>query len=81
MGGSPKKGSPSRIITTGDATKAPKQEEAKGGLSTPTSITMKNSFLISNADESFDNYYASMKKQGRKIGGGNQSPDRSDMKE
>jgi len=39
-----------------------KKEEAKG-LSTPTSISMKNSFIIKNADESFDTYYQTMKKK------------------
>lgn len=32
-------------------------------LTTPTSISMMNSFVIKNADQSFDHYYASMKKR------------------
>ena len=32
-------------------------------LTTPTSISMMNSFIIKNADQSFDQYYASMKKR------------------
>jgi hypothetical protein len=32
-------------------------------LTTPTSISMLNSFIIKNADQSFDHYYASMKKR------------------
>ena len=32
-------------------------------LTTPTSISMLNSFLIKNADKSFDQYYNHMKKR------------------
>jgi len=32
-------------------------------LSTPTSVSMQNSFIIKNADQSFDHYYAQMKKR------------------
>ena len=32
-------------------------------LTSPTSISMKNSFLIKNADQSFDTYYGIMKKR------------------
>jgi hypothetical protein len=32
-------------------------------LTTPTSISMMNSFIIKNADTSFDHYYSSMKKR------------------
>ena len=32
-------------------------------LTTPTSISMMNSFIIKNADTSFDQYYTSMKKR------------------
>lgn len=38
-------------------------------LLTPTSITMKNAFIIKNADSSFDHYFHMMKK--RKGGFGN----------
>ena len=34
-----------------------------GQLTTPTSISMMNSFIIKNADTSFDHYYSSMKKR------------------
>ena len=33
------------------------------GLSSPTSISMQNSFIIKNADESFDAYYQQMKRR------------------
>jgi len=33
------------------------EEEKESGLASPTSITMQNSFVIKNADESFDAYY------------------------
>jgi hypothetical protein len=33
------------------------------GLSSPTSISMQNSFIIKNADESFDLYYQQMKRR------------------
>ena len=39
----------------------------ESGLASPTSISMQNSFIIKNADESFDAYYTQMKK--RKQGG------------
>jgi hypothetical protein len=44
------------------------QESAKEGepgeeLLTPTSISMKNAFIIKNADASFDQYYQMMKKR------------------
>lgn len=43
-------------------------------LTTPTSISMINSFIIKNADTSFDYYYASMKKRGKV-----QSPGKPDV--
>lgn len=39
-------------------------------LTTPTSISMMNSFIIKNADTSFDQYYTSMKKRKQMQGGG-----------
>jgi hypothetical protein len=39
----------------------------ESGLASPTSISMQNTFIIKNADESFDAYFAQMKK--RKFGG------------
>jgi hypothetical protein len=32
-------------------------------LASPTSLSMKNSFIIQNADESFDAYYSQMRKR------------------
>lgn len=72
---SPKKRghSPSKTMTEGDPSATAKGgEQAKGkekdGLSSPTSISMASSFIIKNADQSFDAYYQSMKK--RKAQGG-----------
>ena len=31
--------------------------DKEGGLASPTSISMQNSFIIKNADESFDAYF------------------------
>ena len=39
------------------------EEEKESGLASPTSITMQNSFIIKNADESFDAYYHQMRKR------------------
>jgi hypothetical protein len=39
------------------------KEQKESGLASPTSINMKNSFIIKNADESFDAYYHIMKKR------------------
>ena len=44
-----------------------KTEKKESGLASPTSISMQNSFIIKNADESFDAYFQIMKK--RKMGG------------
>ena len=47
---------------------APEAKDKKeSGLASPTSITMRDSFIIKNADESFDLYYQQMRK--RKLGG------------
>jgi hypothetical protein len=40
-------------------------DEKHDGLSSPISIEMKQSFIISNADDSFDAYYQSMRKRGK----------------
>lgn len=37
--------------------------EARAQLTSPTSITMQNSFIVKNADESFDAYYHTMRKR------------------
>jgi len=40
------------------------QEKANNeGLTSPTSVSMRDSFIIKNADESFDAYYAQMRKR------------------
>ena len=39
-----------------------KEEKKESGLATPTSISMQTTFIITNADESFDAYYHMMKK-------------------
>lgn len=46
-------------------------EDKKDGLSSPTSLTMQQSFIIKNADDSFDAYYQSMRKRqkGMTMGG------------
>ena len=40
-----------------------KEHAAGEGLLTPTSIQLKNAFIIKNADASFDQYYTMMKKR------------------
>jgi len=50
-------GSPSK------KTRETQEGEKREGLSSPTSVSMQNSFIIKNADESFDVYYQSMKKR------------------
>ena len=41
-------------------------DQRESGLASPTSISMQNSFIIKNADSSFDAYYQQMRK--RKLG-------------
>lgn len=48
--------------TLGGTNKDEKKKE-KDGLSSPTSISMRDSFIIKNADQSFDLYYQSMRKR------------------
>ena len=57
-------GSPEKNTREGGASHGANRE----GLGTPTSVTMKNTFIIKNADQSFDQYHAQMKK--RKMFGG-----------
>ena len=59
----PKPGkSPSKkTAETGD-----EKKDKESGLASPTSVTMQTSFIIKNADESFDAYHQQMKK--RKLG-------------
>jgi hypothetical protein len=42
-------------------------EKKESGLASPTSISMQNSFIIKNADESFEAYFQQMRR--RKLGG------------
>lgn len=49
------------------ATKKEKNQEEEKGLVSPTSLQMAGTFIIKNADPSFDSYYHMMKK--RKAGG------------
>lgn len=44
------------------------KEKKESTLASPTSNSMQNSFIIKNADESFDAYYQVMKK--RRLGQG-----------
>ena len=37
-------------------------------LESPTSISMKNSYIIKNADPSFEAYYNAMKKRNKLLG-------------
>lgn len=46
-------------------------EETHVDLESPTSISMKNSYIIKNADPSFENYYNSMRKRNKLLGGTN----------
>lgn len=54
--------SPSKTTATVDAS-ASKEDKKKDGISSPTSISMRDSFIIKNADSSFDAYYQSMRKR------------------
>lgn len=60
-----KKRPPKQLTTAGGA--AEPKEKKESGLGSPMSIKMQSSFIIKNADESFDAYYQIMKK--RKLGG------------
>ena len=53
-----------------DAEKNPLEDSM---LTSPTSLSMKNSFLIKNSGKGFDNYYLTLKK--RKIDMKSHSPD------
>lgn len=57
-----------RAALTNTTEKEDKEEKKESGLATPTSISMQNTFIITNADDSFDNYFHMMKK--RKYGQG-----------
>lgn len=55
--------SPKKKTLNKSPTKGGHNEEEQKGLSSPTSVSMQNSFIIKNADESFDVYYHQMKKR------------------
>lgn len=52
---------PPKTAKQGNTHQEKNQEESQHELSSPTSITMRNTFIIKNADSSFDNYYQMMK--------------------
>jgi hypothetical protein len=58
--------SPSKTMAEAVETTASKDEKKKekDGLSSPTSISMRNSFIIKNADQSFEVYYKKRKAAG-----------------
>jgi hypothetical protein len=60
---------------SGDHGKGASGEEK--GLSSPTSVSMQNSFIIKNADESFDLYYQQMKRRRHLVSGFTQNLDAS----
>lgn len=66
VGKSPKK-KVEGVPAEGDA------EKKESGLASPTSISMQNSFIIKNADESFEAYFQQMRR--RKQGGHNANMD------
>lgn len=39
------------------------KEKKESGLASPTSISMQNSFIIKNADESFEAYFQQMRRR------------------
>jgi len=47
----------------GDVIEGSKEKKKESGLASPTSISMQNTFIIMNADDSFDQYYAQMRKR------------------
>lgn len=64
MTGGKKTGLQSSLEKEKTAKKEEKKDEKKeSGLASPTSISMQNSFIIQNADESFDAYFHAMKKR------------------
>ena len=70
-----KSASPSKLTAKARrAGKKPGEEEAKekkeSGLASPTSISMQNSFIIKNADDSFDAYFHQMRRRKTQVGGG-----------
>jgi len=65
MGGS----SPSKKPSL-DFTQKKKKDEEQVDLKSPTSVSMKNSFIIQNSDHSFDTYALALKRKKMQIGPG-----------
>lgn len=65
-------GSPAKAKKSLNKFKSPSKkgddDKQESGLVSPTSIRLQNTFIIKNADESFDAYYAQMKKR-KHLGG------------
>lgn len=58
-----KRTSPKRAHDTLTKTTKPGDAGARSELLTPTSISMKNAFIIKNADTSFDHYFTQMRRR------------------
>ena len=68
MGASPTLRSPMKSRRLGSPDKSATSASGasrRDGLGTPTSVTMMNTFIIKNADQSFDQYHQQMKKRGK----------------
>ena len=65
---SPLKTRSSLVGTSPDKTRREGGDARREGLGTPTSVTMMNTFIIKNADHSFDQYHQQMKKR-KQFGG------------
>lgn len=66
--------SPPKKKRVQDKKSAVEGDVKQDGLTSPTSISMQQSFLIKNADQSFDTYYQAMRrrtKTGLQFGGSN----------
>lgn len=61
--GSPMSKSPTKKFQASATFNSTAHHEGDKRLSSPTSVTMKNSFIIKSADESFDAYYQAMKRR------------------
>jgi len=70
LGASPTLRSPTKPKRLGSPNKTIREGgEGQKGLGSPTSVTMMNTFIIKNADSSFDQYHQTMKKR-KQFGGG-----------
>jgi len=61
--GSPMSKSPTKKFQAAATFNSTAHHHEDKRLSSPTSVTMKNSFIIKSADESFDAYYQQMKRR------------------